>query len=154
MASIRPEDLAKHLKDKVDQASEKTKKAWAAAGAPILKELINEFLDEGKSPAAGEGQFPAYAKSTKERKRAKGQQTSPVNMTDTGRLRQSLTVQARGSSIIAFFSGGRNSELFKIHALLADKIRMMLPTGPVTAYHKTIKDALSELFVKLYKIIK
>jgi hypothetical protein len=155
MAVIKASDLAKTIKKKLDESGKKAYKQWAKEGSELAKEMINEMLDAGKSPVAGEGSFEKYAKSTKVRKGKKGQQTSPVNLTDTGKLRASLTVRPQAKSIAVWFAGARNAELFDIHTNLGASvkkvIRRMLPTNG-RKWHKSIRDALRDLFIRIYKV--
>jgi hypothetical protein len=155
MAVIKASDLARTIKKKLDASGKKAYKQWAKEGSRLAKDLINELLDAGKSPVAGEGSFKKYADSTKNRKRKLGQQTSPVNLKDTGKLRDSLTTRAQAKSIAVWFSGSRNAELFDIHTNLGASvkkvIRRMLPTKG-KKWHKSIRDAMRDLFIRIYKV--
>lgn len=158
MAVIKAFELSATIRKKIEESNKLAYKQWTDQGADMLKEMINEDLDAGRSPVDGFGKFDGYADSTKKRKKAKGQQTSPVNLSDTGKLRASLTVRAQAKSIAVWFAGARNSELFQIHTVLGASakqvIRAMLPFFSGESFSKKIKKRLKDLFLSLYKVVK
>lgn len=153
MASVKPENLNKFLKDKVKKKIDTCAQLWADEGAPMLEEMINNELDSGVSPVEGGGKFKSYSSSYKKKRSAAGLPNSPVQMIYSGEMRDSLTVTPRKKSISIYFSGLRNKELAIIHSLFgagrSKVIRKLLPFG-AERFKKTIRSVLSKLAKKLF----
>jgi len=142
VATIKPAQLSAAIKKKIDIAGKQTSKSWSKAGSKLLKNMIDESLDKGDSPVAGQGKFKGYAKSTNKK--------NPVNLIESGKMRNSLQVFPTSlSNIAARFT----SPINKYHMKGDDKLpkRQTLPDGD-QSFTRKIKQALAALYKKLYKL--
>lgn len=158
MATIKPEDLSKAIKSRIDDATRSALGRWQKAASEMLKTEINEYLDAGKSPVENGGALKKYSASYKKRRVAKGQSTSPVQMRDTGEMRDSLRVTPSGlNAIKAYFSGRRNAELALIHSQFgagkSGVIRKVLPFFG-EGFNQVIKNKLRSLFKSMFRMKK
>ena len=147
MSTIKPQDLAKAIKKKIDNANKQTSKTWAKRGSKLLDLMIGSSLDRGYSTEDKVGKFKRYAKSTAKRK---GRYT-PVDLYDSGNLRNSLKVTPKGGDIEAKFGDPK-----KILKYLNDGTKYSDPRPPIPregeSFNNPIKKALAALYRKLYKI--
>jgi len=149
MSVIKPQNLSKAIKKKIDLAGKQTSKTWAKKGSKLLDLMINDSLDRGYSTENKIGKFTKYKKSTAQRKG----RYSPVDLYDTGELRNSLSVKpTTGADIEAKF-GDPNKILQYLNKKTkhTKAARPPLPRGN-SGFNNPIKKALTALYKKLYKL--
>lgn len=147
IATIKPEDLSKFIKEKISAKKTKATKTWAKQGSKLVDLMMNEMLDSGISPVAGKPNFKGYSRSSKK----KGKK-NPVDLYESGRLRNSLKVKPTPSGDIGA-SYGDPDKILEYHQDGTDKMRAR-PLIPKSnqKFKKKITDALRALYVKIYKI--
>lgn len=174
MATIKPNGFAEFISKKTRVAQKRTLAKWKKEAAPLMKEEIEDRLDRGESPVANQRNFKAYSESYK--KQIKGdlsffkkggktipfkptrptvpqqynKKTSPVNIKLTGALRESLRVAAIASGLKVWYTD-------KKAKWINDPKNPSMPRRailPLTneKFKTKIKDKLSSLYVKLFKI--
>lgn len=145
MATIRPNELAQYLKKRVNDSQKKTFAKWQEQASKIIKEEVESYLDEGKSPVEGQGKYepysPAYAKK-------KGKPRNPVNLKDTGKMRASAKVRKVEDGISFWLS----SKIAKYHNGQGRVNRLIYPTKQGQKFARPIRQRLAKLYVRLFKI--
>lgn len=154
MATINPNNLSNYLVKKVTKGQRSTFRKWQSKAKPLLKDSINEYIDKGASPVAGQGSFKKYSASYKKQirrylKTRMGKAISPVNLTLSGEMRKSLKVKNSTYGISALFK----SKLANYHNRGKGNLprRAIIPIGQ-ESFNKIIKKRLSDLYIKLFNI--
>ena len=145
MVQVKPKDLSKFLTKKVDLASEKTLKKWKKPAAKLAKKEVNKYIDKGISPVAQKGKYKAYSPKYANRI---GKSRTPVDLKGSGRMRKSLVARTIKKGISLFYT----SPIAKYHQGKGRVDRYMLPTESGQNFRRDIKNKLSTLYVKLFKI--
>ena len=153
MATIKPNELASYLKKRVDDSHKKTFAKWQDRASEMIKEEVEAYLDDGKSPVEGEGKFEKYSSSYKkqiERGSYKkyGKQTSPVNLKLSGKMRASAKVRKAKDGIVFWLS----SAIAKYHNGKGRVDRLIYPTKTGQKFSRPIRQKLATLYVRLFKI--
>jgi len=152
MATIKPNELSKYLKNRVNDANKKTFKKWQTRAKKEIKVEMLEYISKGKSPVEGEGNYEKYSDSYKKQIRKSlskkyGKKIRPVNLKLTGAMLKSLKSRATIKGISVWFS----SKIAKYHNGDGRVRRALLPRDN-ERFNRPIRNKLADIYIKLFKL--
>lgn len=122
----------------------------------IVKTMIINSIQSGRSPVMGEGVYEKYSKPYA--KRYKGGKLRPVNLTLTGGMLNSFKTRALSINPTTYIGGSIiwfSSSIAKYHNKTGKVIRRMLPSEDGEKFVKYIRDEIKNIaeiaFIKAFK---